>query len=303
MIDDKLKIDKENDDVCYNDELHKYWVKNTKQSCISVTTLIHKFQNFDEDFWSSYKTLERIISPEDFKSIKGTLLKSKQFYNTYLEMFAINEETFFQEKQVLLKEWEEKREASCIRGSLIHKEQELLNLSGNTPEIQKLKLGGNFITKDTNRIEPGVKGVYPELLLSRVSEDGKFRLAGQADLIIVDEFDVYVIDYKTGKSMDTKAYYDRNKKKHETMKYPLNNIQDTNFWHYTLQLSTYAWMIQKIDPRFNIKMLLLIHIDHDNVVTDYECEYRKADVERMLMFYRKQLEHEEFMEAVKKLEF
>ena len=29
------------------------------------------------------------------------------------------------------------------------------------------------------------------------------------------------------------------------LKYPLNNIQDTNFWHYTLQLSTYAWMIQK----------------------------------------------------------
>lgn len=46
--------------------------------------------------------------------------------------------------------------------------------------------------------------------------------------------------HNTGKEMEQKSYYDRRNKKHSMMKYPLNNIQDTNFWHYTLQLSTYA---------------------------------------------------------------
>jgi hypothetical protein len=53
-------------------------------------------------------------------------------------------------------------------------------------------------------------------------------------------------------------------------------------------------MIQKIDPRFNIKLLMLIHYDHDGGCTTYECEYLKDDVERMLAYYKKQIEHEEF---------
>ena len=77
------------------------------------------------------------------------------------------------------------------------------------------------------------------------------------------------------------------------MKYPLNNIEDTNFWHYSLQLSTYAWMIEKMDPRFNIKSLTIIHYDHDGGVSYHECEYLKNDVERMLADYKRKIRHEQ----------
>ena len=122
-------------------------------------------------------------------------------------------------------------------------------------------------------------------------------------MIIVDDKDVYVCDYKTNKSIDKKSYFDRARKKHAMMKYPLNNIQDTNFWHYSLQLSTYAWMIQKINPEFNIKLLMLIHYDHDGGVTTYECDYLKNDVERMLAYHKKQIEHEEFNSSRQKIIF
>jgi len=57
----KMNVDKANGDICYNDEKHVYWVKDTDKKCISVTTLIHQYQPpFDEDFWSSYKALEKI---------------------------------------------------------------------------------------------------------------------------------------------------------------------------------------------------------------------------------------------------
>ena len=72
-----IKVDKENEYVSYNDELHKYWVKDSSEFCISATTLIHKFTTFDEDFWSSYKAFER-VAPESFKKIKNNLLKTKK---------------------------------------------------------------------------------------------------------------------------------------------------------------------------------------------------------------------------------
>ena len=301
---ESLLVDKENEYVRYNDEVHKYWTKDTKQNCISVTTLIHEFTTFDEDFWSSYKTLERVLPEEDFKAIKGELTKTKSIHllGEKIKEFEIDEEEFSSVKKQILKEWEEKRETSCVRGSAIHKIQELSHLSGETKELQHLGLGGKFNTISTNKIVFGEKGVYPELLLSYLSKDGLLRVAGQADLIIIDGFDVYVLDYKTNKSIDKKSFYDGRTRKSSKLKYPLNNIDDCNFMHYSLQLSTYAWMIQQIDPRFNIKLLMLIHYDHDNNVNTYECEYLKEDVERMLKFHKKEMSYKEFKNSIKKIE-
>ena len=630
----ELEIDKENSSVRYNDKLHKYWVKDSQQSCISVTTLIHKFSTFDELFWSSYKALESLADEDKFKGIKPDLLDRKVFNERYLDMTDVSLDDFNERREEILEEWAAKREESCIRGTAIHRAQELQHLAGNTKELQHLGLGGRFLTTTTNEIEVGAQKVYPELLLSRISPDGRLRIAGQADLVIVDGFDVYILDYKgldietpilttkgfkllkditindvifdkdgdetnilnisevhynpcykikfdngdeiiadhehrwlvsfrfgkdnfkelvltteelknsyeiylekkssqylpkimnskplnrnkvdlpidpyilgywlgdgtsvagsitcdnsdfwkevmnrgytygenisgedkcelrtifglrtelsklnlinnkhipneyllssyeqrldllrgfmdadgyynskrkrfvmattreyqadylvtllstlgvkstkiyakkycnnkefdgwdvcftmkdnpflirnqigiefpkydnssfrniksiemvdtiptkclevdskshtflfgknlivthnTNKKIETKSYFDKKTKKSQMMKYPLNNLQDTNFWHYSLQLSTYAWMIQKAYPELNIKSLVLIHYDHDGGCTTYECEYLKADVERMLGFYKNQIEHEEFKRSREKINF
>lgn len=299
-----LEIDKENEYVRYNDKLHKYWSKQEGQECISVTTLIHKFQTFDEDFWSSYKALEALTTEEEFMDVKNQLLDHKVFKKDYYEWFGLTEEEFLEKKDSILKDWAMKREESCVRGSAFHRTQELLHLGGETKELLKLNLNSeNFKTDTSNQIRIGSKGVYPELLLSRISNDKKLRLAGQADLVIIDDKDVYIMDYKTSKKIDKKGYFDRKSKKSTRMKYPLNNLDDTNFWHYSLQLSTYAWMIQKINPEFNIKLLMLIHYDHDGNTTTYECDYLKTDVERMLAYYKKQIEHDEFKNSRKKMVF
>jgi hypothetical protein len=629
-----LEVDKADETVYYNDKLHKYWTRKSHQSCISVTTLIHNYTVFDEDFWSSYKAIESLADPETFLGIKSLLLDSKKFNEGYLDMTNISKEDFLERKQEVLDEWAEKREASCLRGSAIHKNLELGHLAGDTKELQYLGLGGVFNTNTTNQIAPGVQAVYPELLLSRISPDGELRIAGQADLIIIDGFDVYILDYKgldlntpilttqgfkllkdinkddiifdkdgketrikniseihnnpcykiifdsgeeiiadhehrwlisfrkgtgkyqekvltteelkesldlykekknayylpkiintkpldrkdvdlpidpyilgywlgdgtsvagsitaenenfwkevenrgykygedisginrtelrtifglrtqlnnlnlinnkhipncyllasynqrlellrgfmdadgyynskrkrfvmattreyqadylvtllatlgvkpskiyakkycndkefdgwdvcftmkdnpflirnqdniecpktdkssfrviksvelidtvptkclevdspshtfligyslmpthnTNKEIKMKSYFDRKTKRSQMMVYPLNNLEDTNFWHYTLQLSTYAWMIEKIDPRFKIKSLTLIHYDHDGNVTTYDCEYRKKDVERMLAHYKQKLKHDEFKKSRQKIIF
>ena len=631
-----LQVDKENESVRYNDELHKYWVKGSNLSCVSVTTLIHEFENFDENFWSSYKALEALLTDGQFKQVKPVLLERKVFNKMYYEPYNITDEEFMEQKKIILAEWARKREESCVRGTAFHLEQENAHLGGTTKELKKFGLRQkDFKTDISNRVKVGDRGIYPELLMSWVSPDGKLRIAGQADLIIIDGEDVYVLDYKglpldtpiltmqgfkklesittedtifdkdgnktgiknvstihyndcyelefdngekitadyehrwlvsfrrskgvykdivltteelieavekynkskngywqpkilnpkplntdykellidpyilgswlgdgtavagsittgensnlwrevkkrgyevgenisgriniqtrtlfglrtelntlnllknkhipdeyllssyeqrldllrgfmdadgyynkkrkryvmattrkyqaeylrdllatlgvkpsiifakkycdgktfdgwdvcftmkenpfllrnqtgiefpktdkasfrniksvtrvetvatkclevdspshtflagrslivthnTSKKIDQKSYFDTKRKKSTRMKYPLNNIDDSNFWHYTLQLSTYAWMIQKIDPRFKINKLLLIHYDHDGATTEYECEYRENDVKRMLAYYKQQIEHEEFNKSREKISF
>ena len=80
------------------------------------------------------------------------------------------------------------------------------------------------------------------------------------------------------------------------MKYPLNNLDDVNFWHYTLQLSLYAWMILKANPHMELEGLYLLHHDHDDNKEVYKCEYKKTEVERMLAYYKQQIQYKQHKE-------
>lgn len=102
-----------------------------------------------------------------------------------------------------------------------------------------------------------------------------------------------IVTHNTNQEIKKKAGYDNKTKSEAKMKYPLNNLPDSNFWHYTLQLSTYAWMLQKLNPNFVIKDLILNHYDHKGNNVLYHCDYLKKDVERMLCHYKKELILEE----------
>lgn len=73
------------------------------------------------------------------------------------------------------------------------------------------------------------------------------------------------------------------------MKYPMNNIMDCNKMHYALQLSTYAWMLQKLNPKFVVKKLLLIHYDHQGNVTEHELDYLRMMWKECVGSIRKKL--------------
>ena len=112
-----------------------------------------------------------------------------------------------------------------------------------------------------------------------------------------------IVTHNTNKKIDQKSGYNSQTKSTTKMKYPLNNLDDANFYHYTLQLSTYAWMLQKINPNFVIKDLILNHYDHNGNNTLYHCEYLKKDVERMLYHYKKELILEQQRSKRKRIEY
>ena len=89
----ELEIDKRNGDVCFNEELHKYFnISDLTINYISVTTLIGKYhEHFDTEFWTSYKACEKIMGDNFAASgLKKILLNKKLFSNDYLEDYNID---------------------------------------------------------------------------------------------------------------------------------------------------------------------------------------------------------------------
>ena len=282
---------KENNGVIFEEEGHKYYSKdNPEQTFVSVTTLIHQYtQEFDHSFWSAYKALEKLLPKDKWAIEKKSLLNTKKFDKVLLELHDISENDFNREQQAILDTWDEENRKSCERGTKIHAELEnsFYNKKKDI-DISKYHIGGKFECKKDYYILDIENGVYPEYLISRVSEDGKLRIAGQIDLLVKKGNKITIGDWKTNKKIDIKSFFDSKSKTSAKMKYPLNHLDDCNYNHYTLQLSTYAWMIQKLNPEFEIEDLVLVHFDHNDNMTVYHLPYLKEEVIKMLSHFKKE---------------
>lgn len=300
-----MKIDKQNGNVAFSEDSHTYWNVNDNEKYISVTTLIHKFtQPFDKDFWSAYKALEKLIPKDSWAIEKKSLLSSKKFDKDILDLYNISEAEFNETQQGILDDWDNENRKSCERGTKIHEEIEhSFYKEGHDISLQKFGIGGKFeCKKDYSELDLEY-GVYPEYLIYRESDDGILRIAGQVDLIIKSGNEITIVDHKTNKKIEQKSGFNTSTRSNVKMKYPLNNLMDCNFYHYTMQLSTYAWMLQKINPNFVIKYLILNHYDHNGNNTLYHCEYLKNEVEKMLYFYKKQVILDKEREKRRRIEY
>lgn len=301
-----FEITKQNGNIAFEEKAHRYWdVTDPSKKFTSVTTIIEKFgQPFDKEFWSAYKALEKLLSADAWKIEKPSLLKSKKFDKSLLELHDISENDFNREQQAILDSWDEENRKSCERGTKIHADFEnSFYKKKKNIDISKFQIGGKFeCRKDYTDLDLE-NAVYPEYLIHRVSPDGKLCIAGQIDLLVKKGNNIIVGDYKTNKEIKIKSFFDSKTKSSVKMKFPLNNLDDTNYWHYCLQLSTYAWMLQKLNPDFVIEDLVMIHIDHKDKMTIYHLPYLKNEVEKMLAFYKKQVQLDENVRKRKRIEY
>lgn len=307
-IEEKLfngfKVDKENKDVIYSDEPHIYLGKQDGDKYISVTTLIKNYENpFDTFFWSSYKTCERLLSEEVFSVLKQTLLATKKWTDDMISRLNLDKDLFEKTRLEIQKEYDDNRIKSCERGTKIHAELENIYYEKSEHDLKKFGLGGKFSCRKGYYELDIDKGIYPEFLISLKSRDNLLKVAGQIDLLIKDGNEITIIDYKTNREIKKKSYYDANTKTNLMMKYPLNNLMDCNYYHYTLQLSLYAYLLQQINPNFIIKSLQLYHIDHDGKSKTYHLDYLKDDVVRMLKHYKKILKQTSVLDRDKPIVF
>lgn len=202
---DKSKITKQNGNIAFEEEAHIYYdITAPEQKFISVTTLIHSFtQPFDRSFWSAYKALEKLLDKDTWAIEKKSLLSTKKFDKVLLELHSISENDFNREQQAILDAWDEENRGSCERGTKIHAELEnSFYKKGKDIDISKYQIGGKFeCRKDYNTLDLE-NGIYPEYLISRVSPDGKLRIAGQIDLLVKKGNKFIIGDWK-GLPLDT----------------------------------------------------------------------------------------------------
>lgn len=298
-----IKIDKENSTAIFNEETHTYYDKNDGKTYISCTTLIHKYcEEFDEVFWASYKALEALLEESVWLSIKSILLSKKKIPDGMIEKTGLDFNLFEKKKQEILDEYARKRKESTDRGTEIHSriENEFYNKTNfNFSKYGFEELCGEFVCKKDHYELDLDRGVYPEYFLSITSDDGLLKVAGMIDLLIKDGNNIWICDHKTNKEIKKTSYYDKNKKSHVMMKYPLNNLMDTSLSHYSLQMSLYAYILQTLRPELNVKGLVIHHIDHDGNETMIPCKYLKQDVIRMLNHYKKQIKIQQQLEKNK----
>ena len=102
-----------------------------------------------------------------------------------------------------------------------------------------------------------------------------------------------IVTHNTNKKIDLKGFYDSRTKKTTKMKFPLNTLDECNYSHYNLQLSTYAYMLTQKHPEFIIEDLVLVHFDHNDNMTVYHLPYLRDEVIRMLRFFEKECVLEE----------
>lgn len=288
-----LKVDKEDELYAFNDEKHLYFNKTTGETYTSVTQLIGKYsQPFDEEFWSAYKALEEIVNSDLWSLLKPKLLSTKRFSDKTLDYlvdkYKLDKEAFLNKQSEIKQEYKVKRDTACLRGTAIHLEKELQMYGKRDFDFEPYGFGGlkgTFTCLQNHNILDLNRGVYPEFLISATF--GDLTLLGQIDLLIVDGNDIYIADYKSNAEIKKTSYFDKRRKKYQMMQFPLNNLMDSTFVHYQLQLSLYARMLQQRNPNYNIKQLQIIHIDHDGNQNLYEVPYLKSDVDRLIKDYAK----------------
>ena len=204
---------------------------------------------------------------------KTNLLQSQKINLQYfIDGYGISESKYNAVQQDILDEWQRTNHEACERGTRIHSYMENLFTNKKTTELKKFGLGGKFEVNTNQSLESHnqelldiERGVFPEYLIYRISPDKKFRLAGQIDLLIKDGNDIYLVDYKTNKSIDEKSFFDSKTKKNRELK--------------------------------------IIHFDHQGGENEYILEYLKDDVERMCRDYKRNLILEERARKRKPIEF
>lgn len=282
--------DKKNGDVVFYEDEHLY--KNIKYPHIkytSVTTIIEKYHEpFDKDFWSSYGAIKNILTEPIFKKsgTQAMMLDIKKFKYEWLSMLGISKEAYEIEKQNILEEWDRKNKEACEYGTQYHLERELSFYKNKKSKLTDYidDKETDFVCERHNWDLSRENAILPEYLVYFSSKDGLINIAGQIDVLIKKGNDIFIIDFKSNaKGIESKAYYDPKLKRTKRMFYPISHIDDTTMNHYALQLSIYAFMLQQINPNFNIKMLKLLHKAKGQKEVPYLVPYLKKECE--VLFY------------------
>jgi hypothetical protein len=189
-----------------------------------------------------------------------------------------------------LAEWDRIRDTACDRGTEFHKQKEerilamqRMAMYGRLYEVWESRKGEAAVDELRNLPD----GLHVELLLW----DHDAKIAGQADIVAIETDPatgkrfVDIDDHKTNKKIDRESYCHW-RDGHRMMLPPVAHLMDCNFQHYELQLSVYAWILERAGfvPR-RVQFTHYGPAGADGIVPSpqaYPVEYRRSEVGEMV---------------------
>ena len=259
----------------------------------------HVYESSDQDKieWLSVTSLVGKFKPKfdrDGQAIKSSKNKRSKWYGmTPKEIIAA---------------WDGETNRAITLGNFYHNQREADILEFET--IQKFGTEVPIIKPLMDevlgvKIAPEQKleeGVYPEHLVYLKSAG----ICGQADVVEVVNGYINITDYKTNKEIKNKGFTNWEGITNKMFR-PLNHLDDCNLNHYNLQLSIYAYIIKKHNPKLKIGKLIVQHVKFKQVGEDkngypinehingepvlegikmYELPYLKDEVRSLIMWLK-----------------
>ena len=222
--------------IIFNAADHSYKSIDSTESInwISVTSLVSNFKK-----------------PFDAKAVAARVTKSKKS-----KWYGIAPEK-------ILEIWDNEANRATTLGTYYHNQREAdlcsfasMERDGITiPVISPVEEIDGLKQAPSQRLDPGV---YPEHMVFLKSAG----ICGQSDLVEVVNVCVNITDYKTNKEIKTESFKDWDGISEKLMS-PVNNLDDCNFNHYSLQLSIYMYIILKHNPKLQPGNMYIHHVLFD----------------------------------------
>jgi hypothetical protein len=262
---------------------HKY-TDELNNPYISVTTLLNNYvPEFDRAKWLAHGSKDLGISQKELGERWDNITKESQERGTAQHEVledSIKNYSMFAKAVRYLKD---------IDGGRMITIQDIAELS---EVVEPLDM--ELFMASTDYRYPAIYENFQKLIdigYKIYSEIGVFLqdalISGCIDVPCISETGFAILDWKTNKDGIKKesGYFRKDKSeqpyqltnewvtKHETMKPPVNNLPDCNFYHYALQLSLYAYMTE-MTLHLPCNGIRLCHIQAPFILNKYGMPYR-----------------------------
>jgi len=210
------------DHISFDEPTHKYYVNGSCQGNISCTGFVHEFfGHFDA---------KAIIT----KMRKGANWITSKYYG--------------KTDKEIMDEWSANGKTASEAGTAMHLAIEQF-LHGSSEQIKpetfetvEWKYFMKFWNDCGHDLEPyrSEWEVFTDSLAPNANaNERKIKLCGSIDMVFRRKSDGKFVIYDWKRSKDIKA-----DNKYQVGLPPLEHLPDTNYWHYTMQLNVYKWILE-----------------------------------------------------------
>lgn len=161
-----------------------------------------------------------------------------------------NSEYFGLSPEEIKEMWKQNGMEASKMGTMLHRDIELFyNEQDIENDSQEFKHFLDF-QKDNEHLKP--YRTEWEIF------DEDYKLAGSIDCVFEHEGEFHIFDWKRVKEI-------KENNKYQEGKYPLNHLPDANYWHYSLQLNIYKYILES---KYGLKVgnlsLVVLHPEKDS---------------------------------------